>query len=329
MDKINDNIVDIKYQCKGTSSNTNELGMREMQAKAYEARNHRFLLIKAPPASGKSRALMFIALDKLENQGLKKVVVAVPEKSIGRSFQNTELKKFGFFADWRVAPYFNLCDTSNESDKCKRFVEFFKQNNVKILVCAHATLRNGMKELQDEEFNDCLLAIDEFHHTSADVNSGLGDIVRRVMNNSTGHIVAMTGSYFRGDGVPVLRADDEARFFPVTYNYYQQLNGYRYLKNLVLGYHFYHGSYLDHIAEVLDTKKKTITHIPSVNSRASSGLGKYTETDEIIKVIGTVEERDYNNGGIYHIRTKDGRLLKVADLVEDDAETRNLVQGYL
>ena len=329
MDKINDNIVDIKYQCKGTSSNTNELGMREMQAKAYEARNHRFLLIKAPPASGKSRALMFIALDKLENQGLKKVVVAVPEKSIGRSFQNTELKKFGFFADWRVAPYFNLCDTSNESDKCKRFVEFFKQNNVKILVCAHATLRNGMKELQDEEFNDCLLAIDEFHHTSADVNSGLGDIVRRVMNNSTGHIVAMTGSYFRGDGVPVLRADDEARFFPVTYNYYQQLNGYRYLKNLVLGYHFYHGSYLDHIAEVLDTKKKTIIHIPSVNSRASSGLGKYTETDEIIKVIGTVEERDYNNGGIYHVRTKDGRLLKVADLVENDAETRNLVQGYL
>ena len=329
MNKINDNIVDIKYQQTGKSSNTNELGMREMQAKAYEARNHRFLLIKAPPASGKSRALMFIALDKLENQGLKKVVVAVPEKSIGRSFQNTELKKFGFFADWRVAPYFNLCDTSNESDKCKRFVEFFKQNNVKILVCAHATLRNGMKELQDEEFNDCLLAIDEFHHTSADVNSGLGDIVRRVMNNSTGHIVAMTGSYFRGDGVPVLRADDEARFFPVTYNYYQQLNGYRYLKNLVLGYHFYHGSYLDHIAEVLDTKKKTIIHIPSVNSRASSGLGKYTETDEIIKVIGTVEERDYNNGGIYHVRTKDGRLLKVADLVEDDAETRNLVQGYL
>lgn len=87
MDKINDNIVDIKYQQTGISSNTNELGMREMQAKAYEARNHRFLLIKAPPASGKSRALMFIALDKLKNQGIKKVVVAVPEKSIGRSFQ--------------------------------------------------------------------------------------------------------------------------------------------------------------------------------------------------------------------------------------------------
>ena len=47
-------------------------------------------------------------------------------------------------------------------------------------------------------------AIDEFHHTSADANSNLGDVVRRVMNNSTGHIVAMTGSYFRGDGISVL-----------------------------------------------------------------------------------------------------------------------------
>lgn len=322
------NIVDIRYQQTGESSATNELGMREMQAKAYEARNKRFLLIKAPPASGKSRALMFIALDKLYHQGIKKVVVAVPEKSIGRSFQNTSLIPFGFFADWKVAAYFNLTDVKNEKDKKGRFIEFFHQSSAKILVCAHATLRNGMKEINDEDFNDTLLAIDEFHHTSADANSNLGDVVRRVMNNSTGHIVAMTGSYFRGDGIPVLRVEDEARFYPVTYNYYQQLNGYRYLKNLVLGYHFYHGSYLDHIHEVLDTTKKTIIHIPSVNARASTGIGKYAETDQIMKAIGVIEEKDYNTG-IYYVRTKDGRLLKVADLVEDDQKERNMVQGYL
>ncbi len=271
---------------------------------------------------------MFIALDKLQNQGLKRVVVAVPEKSIGRSFKNTNLTNGGFFANWAVPTYFNLTDVKNEQDKKGRFIEFFRQNGAKILVCAHATLRNGMKELEDEAFNDTLLAIDEFHHTSADANSNLGDVVRRVMNNSTGHIVAMTGSYFRGDGVPVLRAEDEARFFPVTYNYYQQLNGYKYLKNLILGYHFYHGSYLDHIGEVLDTTKKTIIHIPSVNARSSTGLGKYTETGEIMKVIGTVESKDYNTG-IYHVRTTDDRLLKVADLVEDDQKERNMVQGYL
>ena len=321
-------IVDIKYLQTGKSSAVNELGMREMQAKAYEARNKRFLLIKAPPASGKSRALMFIALDKLAHQGMKRVVVSVPEKSIGRSFKNTKLMPYGFFADWTVAPYFNLTDVSNEKDKKMRFIEFFRQKSAKVLVCAHATLRNAMKELDDEEFNDTLLAIDEFHHTSADANSNLGDVVRRVMNNSTGHIVAMTGSYFRGDGIPVLRAEDEARFYPVTYNYYEQLNGYKFLKNLVLGYHFYHGSYLDHLAEVLDTTKKTIIHIPSVNSRASTGLSKYTETSEIIKIIGDIVFKDYNNG-IYTVKTADGRLLKVADLVEDSSKERNLVQGYL
>ena len=323
------NIVNISYAQTGQSSTTNSLGMREMQAMAYEARNKRYLLIKAPPASGKSRALMFIALDKLEHQGIRKVVVAVPEKSIGRSFANTDLKKFGFFADWKVPPYFNLCDVGgNEQDKAGRFVEFFRgQNHAKVLVCAHATLRNGMKELHDDEFNDCLLAIDEFHHTSADADSGLGDIVRRVINNSTGHIVAMTGSYFRGDGVPVLRAEDEAKFYPVTYNYYQQLNGYKYLKNLVLGYHFYHGSYVEHIGEILDTRRKTIIHIPSVNSRASSG-SKYEEVAEIMKRIGEVEEKDYQTC-VYKVRTQDGRLLKVADLVEDDINERTRIQAYL
>ena len=328
MTQFSNSIVDISYQQTGAATAVNPLGMREMQAMAYEHRSKRFLLIKAPPASGKSRALMFIALDKLESQGIRKVVVAVPEKSIGRSFKNTNLVNNGFFANWEVSTYFNLTDVKNEQDKKGRFIEFFHHNGAKILVCAHATLRNGMKELEDEAFNDVLLAIDEFHHTSADANSNLGDVVRRVMNNSTGHIVAMTGSYFRGDGIPVLRAEDEARFFPVTYNYYQQLNGYKYLKNLVLGYHFYHGSYLDRIGEVLDTTKKTIVHIPSVNQRAATGLGKYQETAEIMKVIGTVDHKDYNTG-IYYVRTSDGRMLKVADLVEDEQKERNMVQDYL
>ena len=328
MEQFSDSIVDISYQQTGTATAVNALGMREMQALAYEHRNKRFLLIKAPPASGKSRALMFIALDKLEHQGIKKVVVAVPEKSIGRSFKNTNLVNGGFFANWEVPPYFNLTDVKNEQDKKGRFKEFFLSSKAKVLVCAHATLRNATKELSDDTFDDVLLAIDEFHHTSADANSNLGDVVRRVMNNSTGHIVAMTGSYFRGDGIPVLRAEDEAKFYPVTYNYYQQLNGYKYLKNLILGYHFYHGSYLDHIGEVLDTHKKTIIHIPSVNQRAATGLGKYQETADIMKVVGTLDHKDYNTG-IYYITIDDGRTLKVADLVEDEQKERNLVQGYL
>lgn len=65
-------IVHVTYGQTGQSSKTNPLGMREMQEKAYQARDAQYLLLKAPPASGKSRALMYIALDKIYRQGLKK-----------------------------------------------------------------------------------------------------------------------------------------------------------------------------------------------------------------------------------------------------------------
>ena len=90
------NLIEVSYNQTGSSKKTNEMGMREMQQKAYSANSAQYLLIKAPPASGKSRALMFIALEKLHHQGLKKVIVAVPEKSIGASFASTELSKYAF-----------------------------------------------------------------------------------------------------------------------------------------------------------------------------------------------------------------------------------------
>ncbi len=321
-------MIDITYQQTGKATNTNEQGMREMQAKVYEARNSQYILVKAPPASGKSRALMFVALDKLYNQGLKKVVVAVPEKTIGRSFKNTQLKKHGFFADWRVAPYFDLCDGENERDKTGRFKEFFANSNNRILICTHATLRFAMKEMDNSIFNDCLLAIDEFHHASASIESGLGDLLRDLMAESSVHVVAMTGSYFRGDGIPVMRPEDESRFHHITYNYYEQLNGYQYLKSLGLGYHFYQGNYLTAIEEILDTTKKTLIHIPSVNSRAATGLGKYTEVEEIMNYCGTPGEKNFDTG-ITEVITPDGRTLRFADLVEDSPKERTLLQSYL
>lgn len=322
-----ENIVEIAYAQTGKSSHTNDLGMREMQQKVYSSRGHQYILLKAPPASGKSRALMFVALDKLVYQGIRKVIVAVPEKSIGRSFQNTALMKFGFTTDWEVAPYFNLCDVDNEQNKVGRFKEFLGYKGANVLVCTHATLRFAAKELSDDAFDGCLLAIDEFHHASADEASGLGDLVRRLMKNSTAHIMAMTGSYFRGDGVPVLRPEEEDQFHRVTYNYYEQLNGYKYLKSLGIGYHFYQGQYLSAISDVLDREKKTIIHIPSVNSKANTG-DKYDEVDSICKMLGEKVDEDYITG-IKTIKTPEGKLLKVADLVEDNPKERNHIQAYL
>lgn len=326
------NIIDVTYEQTGESTKTDEMGMREMQRRAFEKRNSNHLLIKAPPASGKSRALMYVGLDKLINQGKKKVIVAVPEKSIGSSFGNTNLTEAGFFADWEVENRNNLClGTGDDKSKVKSFTSFMKSDD-KILVCTHATLRFAFEaeELPMELFNDTVLAIDEFHHVSVSENSRLGELLHRVMNGTNIQIIAMTGSYFRGDAIPILTPEDESEFDKVTYTYYEQLNGYTYLKTLGIGYHFYTGSYLDDGAldAVLDTNKKTIIHIPNVNSKESTQVGKHEEVTRIFDLIGTWVEQD-SETGVEIIETPDGRQVKVANLVEDDPLHRAKITQYL
>jgi hypothetical protein len=320
------NIVEVNYKQTGESTKINKLGMREMQERAYQARDARYLLLKAPPASGKSRALMFLALDKIHKQGIKKVIVAVPEKSIGGSFSKTDLMSHGFFANWEPQDEYNLCTAGSDSRKVETFLRFMN-SDAKILICTHATLRFAFEQIDESKFNDCLLAIDEFHHVSADKEtSRLGSLLHAIMTKSTVHIVAMTGSYFRGDGVAVLMPEDEEKFTKITYNYYEQLNGYDYLKSLGIGYHFYQGKYTSAIVEILDTNKKTILHIPNVNAGEST-KDKYQEVDTILDMIGDVEKQDQQTGIIYLKRKIDGKILKVANLVEEN--DRQKVVEYL
>ncbi len=320
------NILQVGYANTGLSIRQNNMGMREMQARAFAQRTSQYLLIKAPPACGKSRALMFLGLDKLHHQGLRKVIVAVPEKSIGGSFQDTRLTENGFFADWIVPPENNLCVDGSDSGKVSAFQRFMNGDE-RILVCTHATLRFAFDKLEVTTFDDCLVAIDEFHHVSADGDNRLGGLIDELMNKSNAHIVAMTGSYFRGDTVPILLAEDEAKFTKVTYTYYEQLNGYQFLKSLGIGYHFYQGRYIDALPDVLDATKKTIIHIPNVNSGEST-KDKHGEVDAMLDALGEVSKRDPQTG-ILHVTTKDGRTLKVANLVDDNAAERPKVQAYL
>lgn len=321
-------VFEISYEQKGTSVNTNELGMREMQAKVYAKRTKQHLLVKAPPASGKSRALMFVALDKLKNQGLKKAIIAVPEKSIGKSFRSTELKKFGYYWDWVVKDENNLTTSGTAKSKVQKFIDFMQSTDPSddILIATHATLRFASEQLDASDFDDCLLAIDEFHHVSQDDNSVLGEVLRDVLRNSTAHIFAMTGSYFRGDSIPILDTQDEQLFDRVTYTYYEQLEGYKYLKSFAMAYKFYRGQYFEALEELVPDfiDKKTIIHIPNVNS-VESTRDKYGEVDKILDLLGTYLEKDEH--GIIYLKTKTGRILKIADLVTE--EGRDGVAGYL
>ena len=325
--------VSIATAHTGASSKANELGMRTMQERAYTKRGEQYLLIKSPPASGKSRALMFIALDKLHNQGLQQAIVVVPERSIGGSFADEPLSQHGFYWDWQVAPQWNLCNAPGidepRVDKSKvDAVRAFLNSGDRVLVCTHATFRFAVEELGIDAFDNRLIAIDEFHHVSANPDNKLGSQLSAFINRDKVHLVAMTGSYFRGDSEAVLAPSEENKFETVTYTYYEQLNGYRWLKSLDIGYFFYTGRYVDAVAKVLDPALKTIVHIPNVNARESL-KDKEREVNEIMSALGEWQGVDPATG-FHLINAKDGRTLRVADLVDDsDAARRSKVLGAL
>lgn len=319
--------VSVNYARTGRSKKSNELGMRVMQERAYEKRGEQYLLIKSPPASGKSRALMFIALDKLHNQGLKQAIIVVPEKSIGASFNNEPLRQFGFWADWQVEPKWNLCNAPGEDGGKVNSVKAFLASDDKVLVCTHATLRFAVDRFGVAVFDHRLIAVDEFHHVSANPDNKLGAHLGQFLARDRVHIVAMTGSYFRGDAVAVLAPQDEANFETVTYTYYEQLNGYEYLKTLDIGYYFYSGAYSDEILSVLDPNEKTIIHIPNVNSREST-RDKIKEVEHIIEELGSWKGIDPETG-FHLVEASNGKTIKIADLVDDDAARRDKVSTAL
>ena len=320
--------VSVSYARNGSSSKANALGMRPMQERAYERRGEQYLLIKSPPASGKSRALMFIALDKLHNQGLRQAIIVVPEKSIGSSFCDEPLSKFGFWTDWCVEPKWNLCNApgSDNGGKVKSLGAFLESND-QVLVCTHATFRFAVDQFGVEAFDGRLIAVDEFHHVSANPDNKLGLHLGQFIARDRVHIIAMTGSYFRGDAEAVLAPQDESKFDTVTYTYYEQLNGYEYLKQLDIGYFFYSGSYADDILKVLDPAEKTIIHIPNVNSREST-KDKIREVEHIIEELGEWQGTDPATG-FQLVMTPNGRLLRIADLVDDDSAKRDVVAAAL
>lgn len=319
--------VSVSYAQNGSSTKSNELGMRAMQERAYERRGEQYLLIKSPPASGKSRALMFIALDKLHNQGLRKAIVVVPEKSIGSSFNDEPLSKFGFDHDWTVPPQWNLCNVPGGDDGKVGAVGRFLESDDRVLVCTHATFRFAADRFGIEIFDNCLIAIDEFHHVSANPDNKLGAHLGQLIARDKVHVVAMTGSYFRGDAEAVMSPEDEAKFDTVTYTYYEQLNGYEHLKTLDIGYFFYTGSYADEILSVLNPAEKTILHIPNVNARESTG-DKHKEVDHIVDALGDWQSTDPVTG-FHLVKTPDNRVIKIADLVEDDPAKRDRVSAAL
>ena len=152
-----------------------------------------------------------------ERQGVKQAIVAVPEKTIGASFNDEPLSKFGFWADWEVKPKWNLCNSPGTDGGKVKSVGAFLESDDRILVCTHATFRFAVEKLGVEAFDNRLIAVDEFHHVSASEDNILGKQLNEFITRDRVHVVAMTGSYFRGDAAPILLPENESKFDTITY----------------------------------------------------------------------------------------------------------------
>lgn len=321
----------LHYEATGASKATNELGMRAMQGRVWDKVDAQHLLVKSPPASGKSRAAMFVGLEKLRTGAVDRVVIAVPERSIGASFRDTPLAAGGFHSDWTLD--LDLCTVGSETGrKVDELIAFLRgEGGGRTALCTHSTLRAAYAKTDDVAmFDRALVCIDELHHASADENSRLGNQLRGMIDRAgdvgrdAAHILAMTGSYFRGDGTAVLHPQDEARFEKVIYTYYEQLNGYEHLKTLRINFRFYQGKYLDAIGEALDPALKTIVYIPHVGSAEGSGVNKMFAVDAIVDAIGDRLGKNATTSvdpatGFVHL-TAGGRTLRIANLVDDSAD---------
>ena len=229
------NVVDVTYAQTGASVNTDTLGMGRCSGGCSPSGDAQHFIDQGPTGVRQVAALMFVGLDKLYNQapqeGDRRGTGALDRGVV----LSTDLTAHGFFRD-REVPRSATCVYRPHGGQghCVHRPLGSSGSGFCMHPCAHCGSRLNAWH---RRFN-AVLVIDEFHHVSRYRGaSRLGALLKEVMTGRR-NIVAMTGSY-RGDSVPVLSAEDEARFTLVTFNYFMtNSTGYQHLKSLGIGHHF-------------------------------------------------------------------------------------------
>jgi hypothetical protein len=194
-----------------------------------------------------------------------------------------------------------------------------------VLVCTHATFRFAVDAYGVEAFDDRLIAVDEFHHVSANPTTSSASTwgsSSRGQDAHRRHDRLLLPGRRRGRARPA----DESKFDTVTYTYYEQLNGYEYLKQLDIGYFFYSG--------------------PTSMTSSMSSTRREDHHPHPQRQFAREHEGQDARGGTHHRgagrmaghrpchrlparQAPDGRVLRIADLVDDDAAKRDRVSAAL
>jgi hypothetical protein len=122
---------------------------------------------------------MFIALDKLANQGLRRQSSWCRRNRSAAASPMRAAQPIRLLGRLGVKPQWNLCNAPGPDEekvdpsKVKAVGQFLASDD-KVLVCTHATFRFAVDALGVKAFDDRLIAVDEFHHVSASPDNRLG-----------------------------------------------------------------------------------------------------------------------------------------------------------
>ena len=270
-------IVDINF------NNNNIIHtMRKNQKKVYiKFKGQRFMIVSEPTGSGKSTIIKFVFADRLLKDENHKLLIAVPQSLIAKSFGRTILKyNTRREVEWDIG--LNLCQDVKEkkSDALMKFLrkrKFNKGIHNRMAIITHYALAIALQEMTPRQianyFKNTTLVIDEAHHVlypddkkeTEDANR-LGKIISAILEkgHSSSGIWLPTATFYRGDSGPILSDEQIGKFkvhhLPFDKHWRENI---KYIESFEFNFLIYKNQIFKNIGQILrEGKKKTIIYCP-------------------------------------------------------------------
>ncbi len=300
-------------------------------------------IVNAPTGSGKSNILLGLSIDALKNDKDHLVILACPQKEIGKGFFKRIWKIDGI--DTTIRDNNQLCGDklftdTGKVERLKDFIEGKRHSHEtdRMIVCTHATLSFVLERVDKSKMKNITLIVDEGHHIRTDDVNGLGKVANYFLDNDSNklNLIVSSATPFRGDRAQIIPASEADRFHTFFLNYDRHLiencNG------LAFSYEFFFNHKGRGNAHTINTifqrtgVRKTIIFIPRSGTMYSHDRNKRGDVDEVIRGIGNTNRATFTwdlktmNNGVHIVKlvNRNGKMIRVLDLVMEEDRTKRL-----
>jgi hypothetical protein len=258
--------------------------------------NEQFGIMNCPTGSGKSCLINALCAQDLETQPQRKVIIAVPQKSIAKGFKKEMLIDVGsHFVKWQ-APM-NLCVDSRTNkegqttEKVRRLLDFVTnegEDNGACLVTHHA-LALAAIELEKLSSANITLVIDEAHHIQSNDQTAnlVGHLVRSWLQQAepTAKFLFSTAYFFRGDKLSIIPDKFYEQFVRYHLPFDEYWNQLKYLKTYNYDFVCYQDTVWTPVENLLSkSSEPTIIYCPYEGHRLLLGETKTAFVSKLLKL---------------------------------------------